>query len=120
MPETNRVTPSVAQEYATEVREPGGYRRDDADIAREIYECLADDVGLDASGIEVQVKQGEVTLLGTVRHYADMQRAEAHACAVAAVSCVRNALQPGDTKAGGDTTSAAGAAPKMGKPTYDR
>ena len=120
MPETNRAAPSVAEEYATEVREPGGYRRSDADIAREIYECLADDVGLDASGIKVEVKQGEVTLLGAVRHCADMQRAEAHACAIGGVSCVRNELQPGDKKAGGDTASPVGAAPKMGKPTYDR
>ena len=55
------------EDHAPEVREPGGYRHSDADIGRELRECLADDVGLDSRGIEVEVKNGEVTLSGSVR-----------------------------------------------------
>src|SRR5262245_31196457 len=117
MPESDRVTRSVTEEYAPEVREPAGYHRADDDIARDIHDCLADDVGLDASGIEVRMTRGEVTLLGTVRHCADMQRAEAHACTIAGVSCVRNELQPKDATTKGIAPAAVGAARKMGKPT---
>lgn len=55
------------EDHASEVREPAGYRHADADIARALRECLDDDVGLDSRGIEVEVRNGEVTLSGRRR-----------------------------------------------------
>ena len=109
-----------SDDHVPEVREPAGYRHSDADIARELRECLADDVGLDSHGIEVEVKNGEVTLNGPVRHPADMKRAEAHACAVPGVVLVRNNLQPKEPLPAPAPDQPAGAAAKMGKPGYER
>ena len=108
------------EDHVPEVREPAGYRHSDSDIARELRERLADDVGLDSSGIEVEVKNGEVNLSGPVRHGADMQRAEAHACAVPGVVLVRNNLQPKEPLPAPNPEQPAGAAAKMGKPGYER
>jgi osmotically-inducible protein OsmY len=113
----NHVEP---EDYVPEVREPAGYRHSDADIARELRECLADDVGLDSGGIEVEVKNGEVTLSGAVRHCADMKRAEAHACAISGVVQVRNGLQPKEPLPSPAPEQPGGAAAKMGKPGYER
>ena len=109
-----------AEDHAPEVREPAGYRHSDADIARELRECLADDVGLDSGGIEVEVKNGEVTLSGAVRNSADMKRAEAHACAISGVVQVRNGLQPKEPLPSPAPEQPGGAAAKMGKPGYER
>jgi osmotically-inducible protein OsmY len=113
----NHVEP---EDYVPEVREPEGYRRSDADIGREVRDRLADDVGLDSHGIEVEVRNGEVALSGTVRHCADMKRAEAHACAVPGVVLVRNGLQPKDPLPDPGPEELEGAAAKMGKPGYER
>ena len=43
--------PVAAEDHVPEVREPAGYRRSDVEIASELREHLADDVGLDAQGI---------------------------------------------------------------------
>jgi hypothetical protein len=64
------------------------------------------------------VKSGQVTLTGTVRHYADAQRAEAHACAVPGVTLVRNELKPKGSPPR-EAGRATGAAAKMGKPGYE-
>jgi osmotically-inducible protein OsmY len=117
MGEINRVE---AEDHVPEVREPAGYRHSDADIARELRERLADDVGLDSRGIEVEVRNCEVILSGTVRHCADMKRAEAHACAIAGVVQVRNGLQPSEPLPSAEPEQPAGAAAKMGKPGYER
>ena len=117
MGQINRVE---AEDHLPEVREPAGYRHSDADIARELRDCLADDVGLDSRGIEVEVRNGEVTLSGTVRHCADMKRAEAHACAIAGVIQVRNGLQPIEPLPSPAPDQHGGAAAKMGKPGYER
>ena len=108
------------EDHVPEVREPAGYHHSDADIARELRERLADDVGLDSRGIEVEVKNGEVTLSGPVRHCADMKRAEAHACAVPGVVLVRNGLQPKEPLPAPLSEQPDGAAAKMGKPGYER
>jgi osmotically-inducible protein OsmY len=116
MPET---TPPILEEYVSEVREPAGFRRSDAKIAEEVRDALADDVGLDARAVHVAVKDGRVTLGGTVRTCADMQRAEAHACAVVGAQSVRNELRPLDATVDCDSSAEEGAAAKMGKPKYD-
>jgi hypothetical protein len=112
------VIPPILEEYATEVREPVGYRRTDAEIAEEIRQALADDVGLDAHAVHVEVKNGEVRLRGTVRHCADMRRAEGHACAVMGATSVQSELQPID-RSDEEPPIASGVAAKMGKPDYD-
>ena len=117
MGETSRVT---AEDHAPEVREPAGYRRSDTDIAGDLRQRLADDVGLDARGIEVEVKGGEVTMRGAVRHCADMQRAEAHACAIPGVTMMRNELRPQEPFREVEPEQPVGAAAKMGKPGYER
>jgi osmotically-inducible protein OsmY len=117
MTETKRVD---AADHVPEVREPAGYRRTDADLRRELAECLADDVALDASGIEIEVRHGEVTISGAVRHVADMRRAEAHACALTGVTLVHNALQPREAPPVTKVEAGPGAAAKMGKPGYER
>lgn len=112
--------PVAAEDYVPEVREPAGYRRSSADIALELREHLADDVGLDARGIEIEVKDGEVTMRGVVRQCSDAKRAESHACIVPGVMLVRNELQPKDPPPATDTEQPGGAAAKMGKPNYER
>ena len=86
--------------------------------------CAGNGQGLDANGIGVEVLDGEVTLGGRVRHFADMQRAEQHACETEGVKLVRNALTldeaSPDAPAAVGGAKPAGAAPKMGKPGYER
>jgi osmotically-inducible protein OsmY len=111
---------AAEEEYAQEAREPAGYRLSDASIKEQILRQLAQDEGLDAGGIMVEVRGDEVTLSGSVRRYADMQRVEELACAIDGVKLVRNGLTslepapPAD-----DDGQPAGAASKMGKPGYD-
>lgn len=54
---------------------PKGYARSDDRIKEQVSECMSDDHMLDASEIDVQVKDGEVTLGGTVSD----RRAKRHA-----------------------------------------
>ena len=117
MGQINRVE---AEDHVPEVREPAGYRHSDADIARELRDCLADDVGLDSRGIEVEVKNGEVTL---ERLRPPLRRHEARR---SACLCHRG-RRPGAQRsaAEGAVAGAApeqpdGAAAKMGKPGYER
>ena len=58
--------------YAPEAREPAGYRLSDASIKEQIFRQLALGEGLDAGGITIEVRDGEVTLSGSARCYADM------------------------------------------------
>jgi hypothetical protein len=55
---------------------PKNYTRSDERIKEDVNDRLADDAWLDASEIEVAVKDGEVTLSGTVRSREDKRRAE--------------------------------------------
>src|SRR5437879_9106108 len=85
-------TPPVAEEYSPEAHEPAGYRLSDADIKEQVCRRLAEDAELDASGITVDVQGGEVTLSGSVRRCADMQKAENDASMAEGVKLVRNRL----------------------------
>lgn len=118
MADTSRT--ATAEEDALEAREPAGYRHSDASVKERILRQLALEKGLDASNVTVEVQDCEVRLNGSVRCYADMQRAEALACAIEGVKLVRNGLTsvepPPQAVAGGP----AGTASKMGKPGYER
>lgn len=61
---------------------PRGYRRTDARILEDVNDRLADDPSVDASDIEVTVKDAEVTLTGHVTDRFEKRRAE---------DCVENA-----------------------------
>jgi hypothetical protein len=115
-----------AEDHAPEAREPAGYRLSDTDIKEQVRWQLTRDGGLDNSGIVVEVRDGEVTLSGKVRQYADIHRAEQHACAAEGVKLVRNELTSDEPPPNVDAMTRlgkvkpVGAAPKMGKPGYER
>lgn len=57
-------------------RGPKGYRRSDERVREDVCECLTEDDFIDATNIEVQVKDCEVTLTGTVNSREEKRRAE--------------------------------------------
>jgi hypothetical protein len=71
---------------------PKGWRRSDDAIREDVSEALAYDDVLDASDIEVEVKDSEVTLTGTVRDRPSKRRAELLAERVRSVHDVHNRL----------------------------
>src|SRR4029078_11722521 len=71
-------------------RGPRGYQRSDDRIREDINERMTDDSELDASDIEVEVKDGTVTLAGTVSERHAHARAEDIAESVSGVSNVQN------------------------------
>lgn len=72
---------------------PKGYRRSDDRIREDVHDRLTEDSWLDASGIEVSVHEGEVTLDGKVRTRADKRRAEDLVEHVSGVGHVQNNLR---------------------------
>ena len=74
-------------------RGPSGYKRSDARISEDIHDRLTDDHDLDASTIQVEVKDGEVTLSGTVADREDKHRAERIVERVIGVDHVQNNLR---------------------------
>jgi len=97
-------------------RGPKGYRRSDERIKEDVNDRLSDDYYLDASDVEVQVQNTEVTLTGTVRSRNDKRRAEDLAESVSGVTNVENRLRvkqytdygTGGTSSMTDTTSTPG------------
>ena len=84
-------------------RGPKGYTRPDRRIHEDISDRLSDDPGLDASEVEVEVLDGEVTLKGSVGSRADRRRAEDIVEGVSGVRHVANALRvQGGQDQGGD------------------
>jgi osmotically-inducible protein OsmY len=80
-------TPSLAG------RGPRGYRPSDQCIYEEVCERLSDHPEVDASDIEVKVREGEVTLNGTVDERRIKWVAEDCALAVTGVREVQNQLR---------------------------
>src|SRR5438045_8985483 len=74
-------------------RGPKSYRRDDRRIYEEVCERLCDHPDLDASEIEVQVSEGEVTLTGTVDGRHSKWMAEDTAASVTGARDVGNGLR---------------------------
>jgi BON domain len=75
---------------------PKGYVRSDERIREDVCDCLTDDPHLDASSIEVEVKNGEVTLSGTVDSREAKRHAEELIDRVSGVKDVQNSLRVQD------------------------
>jgi BON domain-containing protein len=74
-------------------RGPKGYQRSDDRIREEVCERLTRHGHLDASGIDVNVRNGEVTLEGTVEHRRDKRVAEDAIESISGVKDVHNHLR---------------------------
>jgi hypothetical protein len=90
-------------------RGPKGYRRSDERIREDVNDRLTDHQYLDASDIDVSVKEGEVTLSGKVFDRADKRLAEDVAESVTGVKNVQNNLRT-DKNWDTDTTATKSAA----------
>lgn len=86
-------------------RGPKGYVRSDERIREDINDRLTDDWSLDATDIEVEVEEREVTLSGEVGSRADKRRAEDIAESVSGVANVQNNLRIKQTTAEGSSTA---------------
>ena len=86
---------------------PKGYTRSDERIREEVCEYLTDDPHIDASHIEVGVKDGEVLLGGSVSSRADKRHAEDLAEHAMGVKDVQNNLRivRGEGGPGGEASS---------------
>jgi hypothetical protein len=74
-------------------RGPRGYRRSDERIREEVCERLTDAFDVDASEVDVQVENGEVTLGGSVTSRHAKRRVEDIADAIHGVADVHNQLR---------------------------
>jgi len=72
---------------------PKGYTRSDDRIREDVCDCLTDDPMLDAGEIEVQVKDGEVTLTGSVSDRLAKRHAEDMIERVSGVRNVQNSIR---------------------------
>jgi len=82
-------------------RGPKGYRRSDDRIREDVSDRLTDDPWLDASNIDVEVRECEVVLSGSVTSREDKRRAENLAEAISGVKNVANNLRLDDNAAMG-------------------
>jgi hypothetical protein len=76
---------------------PAGYTRSDERIRENVCEALADDDRVDASNIEVNVKNGEVILTGTVEDRQSKRMAEECVENLSGVKDVQNQLRVGQS-----------------------
>lgn len=98
-------------------RGPRGYRRSDDRIKEDVCDCLTEDDRIDATDIEIVVKDGEVQLTGFVSSREDKRWAEALAERISGVKEVQNSLrvqeqqrnQSSDASTTGSTATGAGA-----------
>lgn len=81
------------ERYSHRGRGPKNYTRSDDRIKEDINDDLTDDYYLDASDIEVEVKNGEVTLTGTVDTRFAKRRAEDIAEDVSGVTHCENRIR---------------------------
>lgn len=93
-------------------RGPRDYRRSDDRIREDVNDRLTDHHHLDASNIEVEVKDGEVTLNGRVEQRGDKRRAEDCAEQVSGVRHVQNNLRVDEVDGSGRYASTTAAADK--------
>ena len=74
-------------------RGPQGYQRSDARIEEDVCEHLTHHGMLDATGIQVQVENGEVTLTGTVESRQAKRLAEDILDSISGVRDIHNQLR---------------------------
>lgn len=72
---------------------PRSYKRSDERIMQDVNEGLTDDPYIDASGIKVRVKHGEVTLTGVVEDRLLKRKAEDIAASISGVVRVENKIR---------------------------
>jgi len=84
-------------------RGPRNYRRSDERIREDVCDALTEDPMLDASNMEVTVKDGEVTLSGTVRSRQDKRRAEDIVECISGVRDIHNSLRVSTEPFGAET-----------------
>lgn len=72
---------------------PKGYKRSDQRIQEDVNDCLTESSSLDASGIEITVREGEVTLTGTVNSRGCKREAEDLADRISGVTHMQNNLR---------------------------
>lgn len=87
-------------------RGPKGYTRSDERIREDVNDRLTDNWQLDASNIDITVKDGEVTLNGTVDSRQDKRRAEDLADDCSGVKHVQNNLRVQQASGSQQTTAA--------------
>jgi osmotically-inducible protein OsmY len=80
---------------------PAGYMRSDERIREMVCDALTEDHNVDASNVEVSVKNGEVTLSGTVEDRMQKRMAEDCVEQIAGVRDVHNQIRIGDRKVPG-------------------
>lgn len=97
-------------------RGPRGYRRSDERIREDICDVLTDDPYLDASNIDVTVKECEVTLSGTVNSREDKRRAEDLIEGISGVRDVHNTVRVSSQQSGAGTGEQRVDATKEGQP----
>ena len=99
-------------------RGPKGYTRSDERIREDVNDRLTDDWVVDASDIEVAVRNGDVTLSGTVDSRQAKRRAEDCAESASGVRNVQNNLrvqQPGEGQSTSTIATAAAASTRFNK-----
>lgn len=84
---------------------PRNYMRSDERIHDSVCDALTDDWAVDASGIDVEVAKGEVTLSGSVPTRWSRRRAEDCADRVSGVQHVQNNLRVSQDTSGDDRTA---------------
>lgn len=86
-------------------RGPKGYRRSDERIREDVCDRLCDNPYVDASEIEVNVRNGEVTLSGNAHSREDKRQSEEIAESVSGVVDVQNNLRVTRWEGSGTTTN---------------
>ncbi len=81
------------QQGANRGKGPKGYQRSDERIHEDINDRMSDDWHLNASSVEVQVKNGDVVLSGTVSSREEKRMAEDLAESISGVKNVENHLR---------------------------
>ena len=84
---------SYARPWRFAGRGPRGWQRSDERIREDVNERLTDNPYIDATDIEVQVKDAEVTLAGSVEDRSAKRLAEDLAASVSGVKDVHNQLR---------------------------
>lgn len=105
MEEYGRYSPTIVSNRG---KGPKAYRRSDERIREDISDRLSDDERIDASEIEIQVHDAEVTLMGTVDSRESKRRAEDIAEMVSGVQHVQNNIRVNREGAAGSRSASQG------------